>query len=30
VTPHLGGSPRFNALADFEELLVNLAQALQV
>jgi phosphoglycerate dehydrogenase-like enzyme len=29
VTPHLGGSPRFNALGDFEALLVNLAQALQ-
>lgn len=28
VTPHLGGSPRFNALGDFEELLLNLAQAL--
>jgi len=29
VTPHLGGSPRFNALDDFEELLLNLAQALE-
>ena len=28
VTPHLGGSPRSNALGDFEELLLNLAQAL--
>lgn len=28
VTPHLGGSPRFNALADYEELLLKLAQAL--
>jgi phosphoglycerate dehydrogenase-like enzyme len=28
VTPHLGGSPRFNALGDFEELLLNLAQTL--
>ena len=28
VTPHLGGSPRFNALDDFEELLLNLAEAL--
>jgi phosphoglycerate dehydrogenase-like enzyme len=28
VTPHLGGSPRFNALADFEEMLLNLAHAL--
>ena len=27
VTPHLGGSPRFNALDDFEELLLNIAQA---
>ena len=26
VTPHLGGSPRFNALADFEEMLLRLAQ----
>jgi phosphoglycerate dehydrogenase-like enzyme len=26
VTPHLGGSPRFNALADFEEMLIKLAQ----
>jgi phosphoglycerate dehydrogenase-like enzyme len=29
VTPHLGGSPRFNSLDDIEELLINLAQALQ-
>jgi phosphoglycerate dehydrogenase-like enzyme len=29
VTPHLGGSPRSNALGDFEELLLRLAQALQ-
>lgn len=28
VTPHLGGSPRFNALGDFEEMLLNIAQAL--
>lgn len=28
VTPHLGASPRFNSLADFNELLVNLARAL--
>lgn len=28
VTPHLGGSPRFNALDDFEELLLNIARAL--
>lgn len=28
VTPHLGGSPRFNALADFEEMLLNIAHAL--
>jgi phosphoglycerate dehydrogenase-like enzyme len=28
VTPHLGGSPRFNSLDDIEELLVNLAKAL--
>lgn len=28
VTPHLGGSPRSNALDDFEELLLNLAQAM--
>jgi phosphoglycerate dehydrogenase-like enzyme len=26
VTPHLGGSPRFNALDDFAELLINLAR----
>lgn len=29
VTPHLGGSPRFNALSDFEELLLNIAQGLE-
>jgi phosphoglycerate dehydrogenase-like enzyme len=29
VTPHLGGSPRFNALGDFEELLLRLSEALQ-
>jgi phosphoglycerate dehydrogenase-like enzyme len=29
VTPHLGGSPRFNSLDDIEELLVNLGQTLQ-
>jgi phosphoglycerate dehydrogenase-like enzyme len=28
VTPHLGGSPRFNALSDFEEMLLNLDQGL--
>jgi phosphoglycerate dehydrogenase-like enzyme len=28
VTPHLAGSPRFNALADFEELLLKIAAAL--
>jgi len=28
VTPHLGGSPRFNALSDFEEMLLSLDQAL--
>ncbi|MGH7768771.1 MAG: NAD(P)-dependent oxidoreductase, partial [Candidatus Binatia bacterium] len=28
VTPHLGASPRFNSLDDFEELLVNLARTL--
>jgi phosphoglycerate dehydrogenase-like enzyme len=28
VTPHLGGSPRFNSLDDIEELLANIAQAL--
>lgn len=27
VTPHLGGSPRFNALADFEEMLLRLARS---
>jgi phosphoglycerate dehydrogenase-like enzyme len=29
VTPHLGGSPRFNTLDDFEEVLVNIAQVLE-
>ena len=29
VTPHLGGSPRFNSLDDIEELVVNLAHALR-
>ena len=29
VTPHLGGSPRFNALGDFEELLLKMAQGLE-
>jgi phosphoglycerate dehydrogenase-like enzyme len=29
VTPHLGGSPRFNSLDDIEELLFKLAQTLQ-
>lgn len=29
ITPHLAGSPRFNALQDFEELLIHIAQALQ-
>jgi Zn-dependent alcohol dehydrogenase len=29
VTPHLGGSPRFNALSDFEELLLNIARGLE-
>jgi phosphoglycerate dehydrogenase-like enzyme len=28
VTPHLAGSPRFNALGDFEEMLLKLAQVL--
>jgi phosphoglycerate dehydrogenase-like enzyme len=28
VSPHLGGSPRFNSLDDIEELIVNLARAL--
>ena len=28
ITPHLAGSPRFNALRDFEEMLLNIAQAL--
>jgi phosphoglycerate dehydrogenase-like enzyme len=29
ISPHLGGSPRFNSLDDIEELLVNLAHALK-
>jgi phosphoglycerate dehydrogenase-like enzyme len=29
ATPHLGGSPRSNALGDFEEMLLSLARALQ-
>ena len=29
VTPHLGGSPRFNALSDFEELLLKLDEGLE-
>jgi phosphoglycerate dehydrogenase-like enzyme len=29
ISPHLGGSPRFNSLDDIEELLVNLAHALR-
>ena len=29
ITPHLGGSPRSNALNDFEELLMGLAQTLK-
>jgi phosphoglycerate dehydrogenase-like enzyme len=28
ITPHLGGSPRTNALNDFEELLIGMAQKL--
>ena len=28
ITPHLAGSPRFNALRDFEEMLVNIDHAL--
>lgn len=28
VTPHLGGSPRFNALGDFEEMMLDLDKAL--
>lgn len=28
VTPHLGGSPRFNALSDFEEMLLKIAYTL--
>ncbi len=29
ITPHLAGSPRFNALRDFEEMLVNIALVLR-
>ena len=29
ITPHLGGSPRTNALNDFEELLMGMARALR-
>ena len=29
VTPHLGGSPRFNALSDFEELPLSIARGLE-
>ena len=29
VTPHLGGSPRWNSLDDIEEVIVNLSQALR-
>lgn len=29
VSPHLGGSPRFNSLDDIEELIINLAQSLR-
>jgi phosphoglycerate dehydrogenase-like enzyme len=29
ITPHLGGSPRWNSLDDIEEVLVNLSQVLQ-
>jgi phosphoglycerate dehydrogenase-like enzyme len=29
ITPHLAAQPRFNALADFEELLLGLDRALQ-
>jgi len=29
ITPHLAGSPRFNALGDFEELLIGLDRALE-
>ena len=28
VTPHLGGSPRWNSLDDIEEVIVNLGQLL--
>ncbi len=29
ITPHLAGSPRFNSLEDFEELLLGIEQALK-
>jgi phosphoglycerate dehydrogenase-like enzyme len=29
ITPHLAGSPRFNALQDFEEMLINIDQTLR-
>jgi len=29
ITPHLGGSPRFNALSDFHELLLNISETLE-
>jgi phosphoglycerate dehydrogenase-like enzyme len=29
ITPHLGGSPRTNALNDFEELLIGMARTLK-
>jgi phosphoglycerate dehydrogenase-like enzyme len=29
ITPHLGGSPRFNTLDDLEEVLVNISRALE-
>jgi hypothetical protein len=28
LTPHIAAQPRFNALADFEELLMNIAHVL--
>jgi glyoxylate reductase/D-3-phosphoglycerate dehydrogenase len=28
ITPHMGGSPRFNGLNDLEELITGLARAL--
>ncbi|HET9884389.1 MAG TPA: NAD(P)-dependent oxidoreductase [Candidatus Binatia bacterium] len=30
ITPHLAGSPRFNALRDFEEMLMNIDQVLRL